>query len=1141
MTTSTPRTPRPPDPSGETAASEIVSAVQAIRSDPRPVDKRPPAADEGGSIRTMTGSSLYELPISDADRSLQTLSLSNLRGADHAEDLKGQLAGWHRAFTSHNARPRFLLDKRIGEGAQGVIFGVIDRDCRRTVALKTLHSSGVDATEVSRFIHEAQITAQLEHPGIVPVHDFGALPDGTVFYTMKRVEGESLAAYMQDRSGEPKHRFDLVQLFVRVCETVGFAHSRGVIHRDLKPRNIMVGAFGEVLVMDWGLAKIMGDDRGRTTARVTSLRQDGGPSGSDVHRTLEGFAVGTPAYMSPEQARGESDRVDQRSDLYSLGVILYEMLSGQSPYERGDVRKTLEQVAAGRMTRLEELEVGEGIDRSLRAITHKAMAVKREDRYASVAALVKDLRDHLAGLAVSAHRESLFERAQRLYRRHRRPLLAALTVAVVAIVGFTAWWASNEYKRAATIGNHRRIADERASHDGIPALEEARYRLGLLLELAPADRPATLALASVEARLEEARARQQLEGMRAQRRADAIKLLEAATPLTSSDDVAELDAASKRVLQAIGLVQDDGEASVLRERCDVAYEALVTRRVQIEERERVARETAAQAEADRRRRAEADARLDALAADIASGDLVRAATRLAEARTIDEQHPRLVECERRIAEAETDRLHAQAAAQAERRSRDCLARLDEARVALADAERLGTQREIAERRVDALTSRLLQQGDIAVRAELAEAETVRDDAARGRDQALSRGYDLLHDAERTSPGRREVCATLAAFFLARADEADAVGDRATSSSQLAQAKAWATTAGDASFSLDATVVVPATAPAVTLSRITTSAERIDVANDDGVRVQPGAKAAFAKGRWLARSDAGAIAAVRLERGHVTSLGLRPPPTLPTGTVYVPPGRVWGEHGRPVVDADGDEIVVAPFAVMTNEVTCGEYLEFLNDQATLLAYEKSYMSGVLRLCPRSGLRDESLWRKKGAAGSSAGQFQLASNERDSQPIDPRLPVSGLSFEDALEYARWKAARDGVAWRLPTRLEWQLAAQGGDGRAYPWGDRADLTRCYSLVVAAGDLVPQRRATIARTVGSFPADCSVQGAYDLAGSLSEFVMEDASDPRWASLMGGSFATRDPDRFASWSRRWVDPRHADLAHGFRLVATVE
>ncbi|HYE06059.1 MAG TPA: serine/threonine-protein kinase [Planctomycetota bacterium] len=391
MTLSPPRPPHPSDPSGETAASEIVSGVAPARPVPTQPETRrleavadKPGKDDGASVRTMTGSSLHDLALGDAESSLQTLSLGNFRGADHAEDLKRQLADWHRAFTSHHARPRFLLDKRLGEGAQGVIFGVLDRDCRRTVALKTLHSSGVDATEVSRFIHEAQITAQLEHPGIVPVHDFGALPDGTVFYTMKRVEGESLAAYMHGRVADPKHRFDLMQLFLRVCETVGFAHSRGVIHRDLKPRNIMVGAFGEVLVMDWGLAKILGDDaRAQDASRVTSLRQDGGPTGSDVHRTLDGFAVGTPAYMSPEQARGAD--VGPASDVYAVGAVGYFLLTGRPPFEGRNALELLQAHQSAAVT--PPSSVNPAVPADLEAVVLRCLAKAPADRFARAAEL----------------------------------------------------------------------------------------------------------------------------------------------------------------------------------------------------------------------------------------------------------------------------------------------------------------------------------------------------------------------------------------------------------------------------------------------------------------------------------------------------------------------------------------------------------------------------------------------------------------------------------------------------------------------------------------------------------------------------------------------------------------------------------
>src|SRR5690606_5086660 len=139
--------------------------------------------------------------------------------------------------------PRYSLIGTLGSGAQGVVYRLVDRDCRREIAFKTVRSREADPNDLSRFVHEAQITAQLEHPGIVPVHDFGVLADGTVYYTMKCIEGSHLGTWMQDRRGRADQRFDLLNLLLRVCEAVGFAHSRGVIHRDLKPRNIMVGRY----------------------------------------------------------------------------------------------------------------------------------------------------------------------------------------------------------------------------------------------------------------------------------------------------------------------------------------------------------------------------------------------------------------------------------------------------------------------------------------------------------------------------------------------------------------------------------------------------------------------------------------------------------------------------------------------------------------------------------------------------------------------------------------------------------------------------------------------------------------------------------------------------------------------------------
>jgi serine/threonine-protein kinase len=299
---------------------------------------------------------------------------------------------------------RYRLLERVARGGMGVVYAAVDEKLQRCVALKVLDVPGTEGDLANRLLREARVLARLEHPGIVPVHDVGTLADGRVFYTMKFVEGQRLDKYIEKVNSAP----DRLRLFLRICDAVGFAHARGVLHRDLKPANIMVGPFGEVLVMDWGLAKLLRGEVSNTASKddpdATVFEKPRQSSNSNDSTevsvvTGHGTVMGTPGYMSPEQARGDVEHLEARSDIYSLGALLTFMLIGQ-PVQIS--------VSPPRFP-----------DKSLRAICAKAMAAAPTERYSNVQELAWDVSRYLDGLAVAAHRESILEKAARFYRRYR--------------------------------------------------------------------------------------------------------------------------------------------------------------------------------------------------------------------------------------------------------------------------------------------------------------------------------------------------------------------------------------------------------------------------------------------------------------------------------------------------------------------------------------------------------------------------------------------------------------------------------------------------------------------------------------------------------------------------------------------------
>jgi eukaryotic-like serine/threonine-protein kinase len=321
------------------------------------------------------------------------------------------------------AGTHYRLLERVARGGMGVVYTAEDEKLQRRVALKILDVPGTEGDLANRLIREARVLARLEHPGIVPVHDVGTLADGRVFYAMKFVEGLRLDQYIASLNSMP----DRLRLFLRICDAVGFAHARGVLHRDLKPGNIMVGPFGEVLVMDWGLAKILREEVSNSTQeadpeetvlekpkQATAPKDDAEVSVVTGHGTV----MGTPGYMSPEQARGDVEHVDACSDIFSLGALLRFLLTGDPEETR--------------------LPSGNRVEKSLAAICAKATAANPVGRYPNVQELALDVSRYLDGLAVGAHRESIFEKAGRFYRRYRFfiLLIAAYLVMRVLILLF---------------------------------------------------------------------------------------------------------------------------------------------------------------------------------------------------------------------------------------------------------------------------------------------------------------------------------------------------------------------------------------------------------------------------------------------------------------------------------------------------------------------------------------------------------------------------------------------------------------------------------------------------------------------------------------------------------------------------------
>ncbi|MBL8858293.1 MAG: protein kinase [Planctomycetes bacterium] len=399
---------------------------------------------------------------------------------------------------------RYKLEGEVARGGMGSIIKIWDEDLRRHLAMKVVLGKGddscsgstpsIDSKQLARFLEEAQVTGQLDHPGIVPVHELGLDSEGRVYFTMKLVKGRDLKQIF-DLVFEGKEDWNETRalgLILKACEALAYAHDKGVIHRDLKPANVMVGSFGEVYVMDWGLSRVLGRKdnhdiriRPESTSSAKSVKTDRRDAREETPDspivTMDGDIVGTPAYMPPEQARGEIERLGPRSDVYSIGAMLYHLLARRAPYTQPGTRLTnhtvLGLVVHGPPAALTSLRKDVPVE--LVAIVEKAMAREPSQRYADTLLLAEDLRAFLEHRVVGAYETGTWAETRKWVLRNRALSGSIAATLIIAVSGAIAFGVQKHEAEQATALAQRRASDlltetRRAEHSEQLATENAR-------------------------------------------------------------------------------------------------------------------------------------------------------------------------------------------------------------------------------------------------------------------------------------------------------------------------------------------------------------------------------------------------------------------------------------------------------------------------------------------------------------------------------------------------------------------------------------------------------------------------------------------------------------------------------------------
>ena len=378
---------------------------------------------------------------------------------------------------------RYVIQSEVARGGSGRVLIALDRHLGREIAIKELlldlrdERDGNKKTDPhtlsmrNRFLREARVTGQLEHPSIVPVYEIGQHPNGVYYYTMRMVKGRTLSKAIKQCSSLSQ-RMELLPHFYNVCNAVAYAHSKGVLNRDLKPSNVMIGEFGETVVLDWGLAKVKGQHDSGADKIQSGLRLF---MNADVGRTVMGFAIGTPSYMPPEQAEGKIDEIDETSDIYSLGAILYQLLTGRVPYKGKSASEILRKVVLADLSPVSDFEPDASPE--LSAIAEKALSKDKKKRYQSTVELIDEINNYMSGEKISGYKYSFIELVKKFTARNKTAFISSALIFFILIMSTltVTWYYNREVKAKLSAQNEKAVAQFRAAQ----AFNEKAIRLEL--------------------------------------------------------------------------------------------------------------------------------------------------------------------------------------------------------------------------------------------------------------------------------------------------------------------------------------------------------------------------------------------------------------------------------------------------------------------------------------------------------------------------------------------------------------------------------------------------------------------------------------------------------------------------------------